>query len=162
MIAQRAISRKGPILGANNRIDPNVRATAGQREGVMAMTVLWRTVQGRWHDLVQAVWPDSAEEQTRAEIVRLDRDLAHRHQRLVRLCRGIEQVRDRLIWTEQHLNESSQEILDRLRRRLARLEGVYEDRRRRLERRKRLRQALASGRLQVVEVVHGTGCSDEV
>jgi hypothetical protein len=133
----------------------------------MSITILWRTVRGRWHDLVQQVWPDSPEERARAEIARLSGDLSRRYRRLVRLRQRIEQVRDLRDRQQRYLNEPSleapgrlQRSVERLRERLARLEGVYEDRRRQLERRKRLREALASGRMQVVEVVHGPGSSE--
>src|SRR5262249_27157564 len=108
----------------------------------------WRVVRGRWHDLVQRCWPDSPQERTRAEIAHLTADLARRQQRLIRLRRRIERLLARI----DHAQE-------RVQRRLTRLEEAYQEGCRQLERRKQLRQALVSGRMQVVDVVHGPGRS---
>jgi hypothetical protein len=116
----------------------------------MSITTLWRTVRGRWHDLVQQLWPDSPEERTRAEIAHLTDDLARREKRLIRLRQRIERLLGR--------TDAGQE---RVQRRLARLEEVYQEGCRQLDRRKRLRQALLRGRMQVVEVIHGPGRSAE-
>jgi len=114
----------------------------------MSITRLWRAARGRWHDLVQRCWPDSAEERTRAEVAHLTADLARRQQRLLRLRRRIERLLARI----DHAQE-------RVQRRLARLEEAYQEGCRQLERRKQLRQTLLSGRMQVVEVVHEPGRS---
>jgi hypothetical protein len=122
----------------------------------MSISVLWRAVRGRWYTLVQELWPDSPEELTRAEIARLTDDLARRHGGLIRLRRRIEQARDR----QQRLLADPSLAADRLQRsveRLIRLEAVYEKKCRQLRRRKRLREALVRGQMQVVEVVHATG-----
>ena len=123
----------------------------------MAMLTLWRAVRGRWHDLVEAVWPASPEERTRAEIARLGDELAHGCRRLLRLARRIEQVRTLLERQQRLLNETApesaavQRSVERLRDRLSRLEQFYDRRRQQIERRKRLRAALMSGQVCVVE-----------
>src|SRR5262245_24061187 len=118
-------------------------------------TALWKVVQYHCHDLVQQFWPDSPEEHTRAEIDRLNAELARRYRRLVRLRQRIEQFRDCLTRRQGQLNEPSHEVperlgrsVERLRERLARLEGAYQAGCRQLQRRKRLREDLVSGRAQ--------------
>jgi chromosome segregation ATPase len=131
----------------------------------MSMKILWRAVQGHLHNLMQEFWPDSPEEQTKAEIGRLGSDLSRRYQRLIQLRQRIEQVRGRLDAQKRRQAEFTGEAgrrrsIERLSERLARLEGAYQDRRRQLERRKRLREDLVSGRAQVVEVIHRAGGSE--
>src|SRR5207248_506369 len=115
-----ARTRKGATDGTNNRIDLDARPRDGNRRRVMSITALWQTVRGGWHNLVKNVWPDSPEEQTRAEIARLNHDLSRRAQRLIELRRRIEQVRDRL------QGQTEEVKAERSRRRLDRLEAVYQ------------------------------------
>ncbi len=120
----------------------------------MSLTDLWRAVRAHWHDVTQQLWPDSPEERTRAEIDRLTADLARRQRRLVRLRCRVEQARDRLA------REQQRHRAERLRDRLARLEDAYQAGCRQFDRRKRLREALVRGRVQVVDVLYPTGGSE--
>ena len=120
----------------------------------MSITVLWRTVRGRWHDLMQQLWPEGPEERTRAEITRLSRDLCRRWRRLIRLRQRIDKARARAAALSPP-NEASAAAAERL----ARLEQAYRNGCSRLRRRKRLCAALARGQMQVVEVIHGPGRS---
>jgi hypothetical protein len=133
----------------------------------MWITAVWRAARDRWHRLVQKLWPDSPEELTRAEIARLNSELSRRVRRLIRLRQRTDQVRDRLAWQQRQLSEPATAAPDRLgrsverlRNRLARLEETYQERCRQLERRKRLRSALISGRMQVVDVLLPDGRVD--
>jgi hypothetical protein len=111
----------------------------------MSLTAFWRVVQCHWHDLTRQFWPDSPEERTRAEIDRLGADLSRRWRRLVRLRQAIERQRSAGAPEE----------------RLARLEDAYQAGCRQIERRKRLRRDLLSGRAQVVDVLHGLPASGD-
>jgi hypothetical protein len=105
----------------------------------MSLTDLWQAARAQWHDLTQRLWPDSPEERTCAEIERLTADLSRRYQRLVRLRCRIERLRDRLAHQPRGAG------------RLARLEERYQAACRQLDRRKRLREALLRGQVQVAD-----------
>lgn len=116
----------------------------------MSLSYLWHTIRLHWHDLHRQFWPDTPAELTRAEIVRLDADLARWHGKLVRLRCRVDAIRQRLA---RHPGE-------RLRERLARLEERYTDGCARIERRQRLRRSLLTGRMQVVGVDHAPVSED--
>jgi len=135
----------------------------------MSLRTLWQAVRGRWHDLVQTVWPDSPAERTQAEIAGRTTELERRYRRLLRLRQRMEQLGARLDRQQRQLSEAAsrdvdpgklQRAVERQRERVARLEEGYQQRCRQLQRRKRLRAALMSGQVQVVAVVHGTGESE--
>jgi predicted nuclease with TOPRIM domain len=131
----------------------------------MSITAFWQTVRRRWRDLAENLWPDSPEERARAETDRLTANLSVRFRRLVRLRQGIERLRAQIEGQQRELNElpviassETQEAslarvqlsIERMRRRLNRLEGTYQKQRDRLEWKKRLLQGLRSGRVRVV------------
>src|SRR5262245_10059339 len=130
--APKDISRKMSRDATNYRIAAHVAATDILRSPVMRFGKVWRALQRHWQTVTDEFWPDSPQDQTRAEIARLDKELATLHGRMVRLRTRIEQVSGR--------------------RCVARLESRYERHREELERRKRLRRDLVLGRLQVVKV----------
>jgi hypothetical protein len=96
----------------------------------MSASDLWRG----WQNLAKQVWPASEREQTQDEIARLDGELRLLYARLVKVRQRIDAARG----TEK----------------AARLEAIYARQRERLQRRKRLRRDLATGRLVVVDVTH--------
>jgi chromosome segregation ATPase len=98
----------------------------------------FRPLWQRWQNLANHAWPATPREQTRSEIARLDRELPLLSARLIRIRRRINDLRERPDGTEK----------------VARLEALYQKQRDRLDRRKRLRRELASGRLVVVGVTY--------
>jgi hypothetical protein len=103
----------------------------------MNVGALWRSAKRRWQALANELWPTTPREKTQAEMTRLDGELAILYGRLVRLRSRIE--------LGERLGDAAG---------VARLEALYERQRQRLERRKRLRRELASGRLVVVDVTY--------
>jgi hypothetical protein len=98
----------------------------------MNVSTLWRGARRRWRALAAELWPSTPAEKTQEELARLDGELAILCARMLTLRRRIDCCGDA--------------------ERAARLEALYERQRVRLERRKRLRRGLATGRLEVVDV----------
>lgn len=138
----------------------------------MSITTFFSAVRKQWHELSKEFWPPSPQELTCAEIERLDADLARRQQRLIHIRRRANLLSDRLALQRQQSHSANEQVpgadpnrlaqsIERLEAQIARCEAVYTRQCQEFTRRKQFRQALASGRVAVVDVICGLEREEE-
>jgi chromosome segregation ATPase len=117
--------------------------------------------RSRWHEIASQFWPQTPRERAKAELERLDAELARRQSRVLIFLKRIEKLRNILEQREQRLGlfaalmqkmpkstgvlaewEHRQQTVNHLRERLQELEEVYARRLSRLRRWKQKRTEL--------------------